>query len=77
MKQNVGGLDRTLRLALGLTLLAVGVLGYAGLVRVAVGPFPQFLTSGLLALVGLILLVTGLTRLCFVNRLLGRNTAGR
>lgn len=41
MKPNVGGTDRTLRLALGLVLLALGAAGYAGLVRVAVGPLPQ------------------------------------
>jgi len=77
MQPNVGGTDRTVRLGLGLVLLALGVAGYTGLAWVAVGPLPQFLTSVLLALVGLILVVTGLTRRCIVNRLLGIDTARR
>jgi len=77
METNVGGLDRTVRLVLGVLLLAVGVLGYAGVVRVAVGPLPQALTSIVLVLIGLVLLVTGLTRKCMINSLLGVNTARR
>lgn len=77
MNQNVGGTDRTVRLVLGSLLLLVGVAGYAGLLRLAVGPLPQALTAVLLALVGLVLLVTGLTRVCVINRLLGVDTSGR
>lgn len=77
METNVGGMDRTVRLVLGVLLLAVGVLGYVGVVSVAVGPLPQALTSIVLVLIGLILLVTGLTRKCIINRLLGVNTARR
>ena len=77
MEPNVGGVDRTVRLVLGLVLLVLGVAGYAGLVWVAVGPLPQFLTSVLLALLGAVLLVTGLTRQCPINRLLGVDTTRR
>jgi hypothetical protein len=77
MNKNVGGSDRTVRLVLGSLLLVIGIAGYAGLVRLAVGPLPQALTAVVLAVVGLILLVTGLTRVCAINRLLGRNTSGQ
>lgn len=77
MRPNVGGRDRTARIVVGVVLVGLGAAGYAGLVRVAVGPFPQFLTSVVVALVGLVLLVTGLSRRCPVNAIIGRNTAGR
>lgn len=77
MDPNVGGVDRTVRLVLGVVLLVLGVAGYAGLVWVAVGPLPQFLTSVLLGLLGAVLLVTGLTRQCLINRLLGVDTTRR
>jgi hypothetical protein len=74
MEQNVGGLDRLVRLVGGTLLVAAGVAGYAGLLWVAYGPLPQALTSVALFVVGAILLVTGLTRRCVVNSLLGVNT---
>ncbi|MEF8757419.1 MAG: DUF2892 domain-containing protein [Halobacteriales archaeon] len=77
MKLNVGGGERTARLVVGALLLVVGLAGYAGMVPVAVGPFPQFLTSVVLALVGLILVVTGAVRFCPLNALFGRNSARR
>jgi hypothetical protein len=77
MDLNVGGSERTVRLVAGGLLVLLGIGGYAGLIPVAVGPFPQFLTSVVLALVGLILVVTGAVRFCPLNALFGRNSARR
>ena len=77
MQKNVGGLDRIARLVIGPILILVGVAGYAGLLVLAVGPLPQALTAVVAFLVGTILLVTGLSRTCPMNRLLGVNTNRR
>ena len=58
MKSNVGGLDRLLRIAAGVVLLALTAMG----------------TIGLWGLVGLVLLVTGLFRFCPVYGLIGLST---
>jgi hypothetical protein len=58
MSCNVGGIDKTLRIALGLVLLAVG----------AFGPL------GWWGLVGLVPLVTGFVSFCPLYTLLGLNT---
>ncbi|MHB9287761.1 YgaP-like transmembrane domain [Halobacteriales archaeon Cl-PHB] len=75
MKVNVGGNDRIARLIGGVVLLVLGGLGYAGQATLAVGPVPQALGSTLVALVGVVLLATGLSRRCIINSVLGRNTA--
>lgn len=75
MEKNVGGLDRKLRLVIGAALVLLGAAGYAGLVPVATNIVPQALTSVILALAGLALLATAITRKCMVNSMLGRNTA--
>ncbi len=75
MQKNVGGLDRTSRIIMGAALIVLGALGYAGAVRVAFGPLPQALFSIVLALLGLVVLATGLTQRCMINSILGRNTA--
>lgn len=77
MQKNVGGVDRIARLIVGPVLLVAGIAGYAGLLTVAVGPFPQALTSVALVLVGTILLVTGAVQRCPLNRLFGLNTYRR
>ncbi|MEF8791600.1 MAG: DUF2892 domain-containing protein [Haloarculaceae archaeon] len=74
MEKNVGGTDRIARLVIGPVLVLAGVAGYAGLLVLAVGPFPQALTSVIVFLVGGILLVTGLVRKCPLNRALGLDT---
>jgi hypothetical protein len=74
MNENVGGYDRIGRLVIGAVLLVAGVAGYAGLLRVAVGPVPQALLALVLVLLGTVLLVTGYTRKCPINRVLGLNT---
>jgi hypothetical protein len=75
MNENVGGYDRLGRLVVGAVLLVVGVAGYAGLMRVAVGPVPQALLALVFVLLGAVLLVTGYTRKCPIHRLLGLDTA--
>jgi uncharacterized membrane protein len=74
MEPNVGGYDRLARIALGGVLLVVAVAGYAGFVRLAVGPLPQALTAVLVALVGAVLIVTGATRRCPINSAAGVDT---
>lgn len=61
MKANVGGIDRALRIVLGLVLLCL----------VVVGP------KTLWGLVGLVPLATGLMRFCPVYPLLGVSTCPR
>lgn len=75
MKTNVGGADRTARLLVGSALLVLGSAGYLGTVRLAIGPVPQALASIVVILVGLVLFVTGATRKCPINRLLGIDTS--
>lgn len=74
MDKNVGGYDRLGRFLIGAVLVLVGVAGYAGLLRVAIGPMPQALMALILVLVGAILLVTGYTRKCPINSVIGMNT---
>lgn len=74
MEQNVGGLDRNLRIGVGSVLLVVGILSIAGVFATGGGTAMMALRV-LVVLVGAILAVTGLTRTCLVNRALGINTA--
>ena len=60
MRTNVGGVDRTLRIALGLALLAWLFVADVGL--------------GWLAAIGMVPLATGLLGFCPLYRLLGLNT---
>lgn len=71
MQQNVGDLDRIARLVVGSLLVLAGIAGYAGALGLAYGPLPQALASVLVAVVGLIVLATGLTRSCLIYSLLG------
>lgn len=74
MEKNVGGYDRTGRFIIGAILVLAGIVGYAGMVRLAVGPIPQALMSLILVLIGAILLVTGYMQKCPINSVLGMNT---
>jgi hypothetical protein len=74
MNKNVGGYDRIGRFVVGAVLLVGGVAGYAGLLRIAVGPVPQALLALVLVLIGAVLLVTGYTQKCPINSVLGMNT---
>ena len=60
LKQNVGGIDRTLRIVLGIVLIAL----------VFVGPKTPW------GWIGLVPLLTGFTRSCPLYSLLGFNTCG-
>ncbi|TXL64799.1 YgaP family membrane protein [Zeimonas arvi] len=58
MKTNVGGIDRILRIAVGVILIALTLMG----------------TIGAWGWLGLILLATGIFRTCPLYSLLGMNT---
>ncbi|WP_311171861.1 YgaP family membrane protein [Halobellus ordinarius] len=74
MEKNVGGNDRTARLVLGSVLGTVSLAALAGFLGLAVGPLSTGVVAAVLGLVGLVLLVTALTRQCVINRVLGLNT---
>lgn len=74
MEKNVGGYDRLGRFVIGGLLLVVGIAGYIGMLRVAIGPVPQALMALILVLIGVILLVTGYTQKCPINSMLKMNT---
>ena len=74
MDKNVGGYDRLGRFVIGAVLVLMGVVGYAGLLRVAIGPLPQALMALILVVLGAVLLVTGYTRQCPINSVIGMNT---
>ncbi|MFB6132804.1 MAG: DUF2892 domain-containing protein [Halanaeroarchaeum sp.] len=74
MEKNVGGYDRIGRFVIGAVLVLVGIVGYVGIVQVAVGPLPQALTSVVLVVIGAILLVTGYVHKCPINSVIGLNT---
>jgi len=60
MRQNVGGLDRYARIAVGVILVLVGTVGVNSLI---------------LTVVGLVVMGTGVFRFCGLYSLLGINTA--
>ncbi len=65
MKSNVGGIDRTLRIIVGIVLLLVGLVA------------PLDMTWSIVALVvAAIALVTAFVRFCPINAMLGINTCG-
>jgi hypothetical protein len=61
MQQNVGNLDRIVRIVAGLVLIALAATG----------------TTGAWAYIGILPLATGLFRFCPVYRLFGLNTSAR
>ena len=77
MKQNVGSLDRIIRLAIGSAFVVLGIAGYIGFVSLAWIGIGQALASVVVVLLGLILLVTGATRTCLIYAALGISTADR
>lgn len=64
MKKNVGGIDKVLRIVVGLVLLGLAGTDAAGLTN----------TIGWWGLIGLMPLVTGLVGFCALYPLLGVNT---
>ncbi len=63
LAKNVGGIDRTIRIVLGLLFLAIGLFGNLGTMGKTI--------SYVLAAIGL---VTGFVHYCPLNALLGINT---
>ena len=75
MEKNVGGMDRIVRLGVGVVLLAVGLAGFAELFTYEIGPITTMIGSAILAVLGLILVVTGALQQCVINSLLGIDTS--
>jgi len=68
MKQNMGRLDRTLRIVAAAALVPIGLF--------ALGGWQGSLVGILVVAVGVLLLVTGLTGFCLGSVLLGISTTG-
>jgi hypothetical protein len=68
MNPNVGGIDRTLRLTVGPILALVGAVGLLGALPLGTA------VGAALLVAGAVLTVTGATRRCPLNSLLGVNT---
>lgn len=64
IKQNVGNVDKSIRIVLGLLFLVIGVFVFKNY-------------QPLLILIGIILLLTGIFRFCGLYVLLGINTCKR
>ncbi len=75
MAKNVGPMDRTVRIVLGVIFGLAGVGGYAGIVPLAWLGIGQALAGVVLVIIGAILLVTGLLNTCPIYAILGMNTA--
>jgi len=67
MKSNVGGMDRTLRIIVGLVLIVLATLETTGVASIGFG-------IGLWGWVGAVPLLTGLFRFCPFYPILGLNT---
>jgi len=67
MKSNVGGMDRTLRIIVGLVLIVLATLEMTGVASIGFG-------IGLWGWVGAVPLLTGLFRFCPFYPILGLNT---
>jgi uncharacterized membrane protein HdeD (DUF308 family) len=65
MEKNVGGMDRNVRLVVGVVLLVIGIVGIA--------PGMGIFQMGSLV-VGIILVGTGALQYCPINQAIGRNT---
>jgi hypothetical protein len=70
MKSNIGVTDRVVRIAAGIALAAVGLASLGDLLGFG-------LTVGaVLTLLGLVLVGTGVVRVCLLYRLIGVDTSG-
>ena len=77
MELNVGSTDRLVRIVLGAVLLVVAILVGLGVVGIGSGTLATVGALLVLAVVGLVLLVTGYTQTCPAYRLLGIRTLRR
>jgi len=70
MENNIGATDRLARILVGATLLVTGLAAFTGLLGLGT-------TVGAIAvLLGVVLVATGLVRMCLLYRLLGIDTSG-
>jgi len=70
MEYNIGATDRWMRIVVGTVLSAVGLATFGGLLGLGT-------TIGAVAtLLGVVLVATGLVRICLLYRLLGIDTSG-
>ncbi|WP_181686264.1 YgaP family membrane protein [Halorhabdus salina] len=74
MEKNVGGWDRTVRLVIGVVLLGVAMAGFAELLTYEIGPITTMIGSAILAILGVLLVVTGALQQCVLNQVLGIDT---
>jgi len=72
MEQNVGSVDRNVRIVVGIVLGIVGIAVFAG-------PLSSLgaIVGGLALIVGAVMLGTGLTRQCLLYRPFGIDTCSR
>jgi hypothetical protein len=71
MEQNVGDMDRIVRILLGVVLLALGVAGLGEVLSTGVP------LGVVLALAGVVLIGTGVMRSCLLYNFIGVDTSGR
>lgn len=71
MEQNVGDMDRIVRILLGVILLALGVAGLGDVVSTGVP------LGVVLAVVGAVLVGTGVMRSCLIYNFIGVDTSER
>jgi hypothetical protein len=69
MENNIGATDRRTRIAVGLALAVVGLATLGGLLGLGTT------VGAVLTLLGLVLVGTGLVRICLLYRLLGVDTS--
>jgi hypothetical protein len=69
MENNIGATDRLTRIAVGFTVALVGLAALGGLLELGT------MVGAVLSLVGLVLVGTGLARVCLLYRLFGIDTA--
>ncbi|MBS3787664.1 DUF2892 domain-containing protein [Candidatus Bipolaricaulota bacterium] len=69
MENNVGKWDSKIRSRLGMILILLGILQFVGLVKFGL------VTGIILLVVGIILVLTGTTRKCFIYSLVGVDTS--
>jgi len=75
MERNVGGLDRTARIVVGLALAVVSMATVA--FGSSLGPQVQLIVAAVTLFVGAVLLATAGARTCPINSALGRDTSKR
>lgn len=74
MERNDGGMDRTARLVAGPVLAVVGAAGLGGLFDIGLSGTAGLALFGVLLIVGLVFITTGVTWKCPANRIAGVNT---